>query len=229
MKFSLQSKSCHFQDENNQATPSSNFRSTTLHPHPSLAPMDHRASFGTILCSSGRSREPEADGRGSVINFLGNPRFHPRVAFKMASTDPDMEERRIMLTNYAVVVKEEGPLGLRSCEELKDCISHHFGIRKHEFYTYRSRPNSFIVIFSERRARDVVFAAGRLIDGPIELGFEAWDIDVLGERTIIPFHVELSIEGLPLHAWNQGITDKILCEEAIVHHVEECSRQRVDQ
>jgi hypothetical protein len=182
--------------------------------------MDNGASFGPIH----RLREPIADGRGSAINFPSNPRFHPRVAFKMAPTDPDMEERRIMLTNYAVVVKEQGLVGLRSCDELKDCISHHFGIRKHEFYAYRSQPNPFIVIFSESRARDVVFVVGRLDDGLIELGFEAWDVDALGERTIIPFHVKLSIEGLPLHAWNQGIADKVLCDKAIVHHIEECSR-----
>jgi hypothetical protein len=134
-----------------------------------------------------------------------------------------------MLSSYAVVVKEEGSLGLRSCEELKECITHHFGICKHEFYAYHSHPSPFIVIFSEHRARDVVFTEGRLIDGPIELQFEAWDIDALGERSIIPFHVKLSIEGLPLHAWNQGIAKKILCDKAIVHHVEECTRQRIDQ
>jgi hypothetical protein len=128
--------------------------------------MDRRASFGPIH----RPREPVADGRGSAINFPGNPRFHPRVAFKMAPTNPDMEERKIMLTNYAVVVKELGSVGLRSCDEMKDCISHHFGIHKHEFYAYRSQPNPFIVIFFERRARDVVFAAGRLIDGLLSWG-----------------------------------------------------------
>jgi hypothetical protein len=70
-------------------------------------------------------------------------------------------------------------------------------MRKHELYVYRSRPEPFIVIFSEVHARDLVFAAGRLIDGPIELSFHSWDIDRFGTRDIVPYHVRLCIEGIP--------------------------------
>jgi hypothetical protein len=76
-----------------------------------------------------------------------------------------------MLSQYALLVKEEGALSLRSCEELKEVIFHHFEIRKHKLYVYCSYPHPFITIFSEKRARDVIFVAGRLIDGPIELSF----------------------------------------------------------
>jgi hypothetical protein len=67
-------------------------------------------------------------------------------------------------------------------------------------YAYHSNPHPFIVIFSEKTARDVVFAAGRLIDGHVELSSSAWELDEFGERAIIPYHVRLSIEGLPQHA-----------------------------
>jgi hypothetical protein len=99
-------------------------------------------------------------------------------------------------------VKEEGPLALRSSEELKDLILHHFGNHKHEFYAYRSFPDPYIVIFSERSAQDLVFAVGRLIDGPVELRFKAWELDEFGERAIIPYHVKLILEGIPQHAWS---------------------------
>jgi hypothetical protein len=107
-----------------------------------------------------------------------------------------------MLSQYALLVKEEGALSLRSCEELKEVIFHHSEIHKHELYVYHSCPQPFIIIFSEKRARDVVFAAGRLIDGPVELSFKAWELDEFGERAIILYHVKLSIEGLTQHAWN---------------------------
>jgi hypothetical protein len=106
-----------------------------------------------------------------------------------------------MLSQFALLVKEEGALGLRSCEELMEVIFHHFGIRKKEMYVYRSCPHPFIIIFTKRRARDIVFAAGRLIEDAIELSFKAWELDDLGDRAIIPYHVKLSIEG-PHHAWN---------------------------
>jgi hypothetical protein len=75
----------------------------------------------------------------------------------MTPTSVDMDERKLMLTNYALVVKEEGLLGLRSCEELKDIIFHHINICKHEFYTYRSH------------VRNLIFATSRIINGYVEL------------------------------------------------------------
>jgi hypothetical protein len=166
--------------------------------------------------------------RGSVVNFPGNPRFQPRVAFKMAPTSGDMENNKELLTHHALVVREDSPLGVRSTEELKDIIVHHFGIRKHEFYAYRSFPAPFIVIFAKRHAWDIVFAARRVIDGAVELCFNAWDLDAFGDRSNIPYHIKLSIEGLPHHAWNQTIADKVLCDEALIHHVEESTRRKAD-
>jgi hypothetical protein len=36
-----------------------------------------------------------------------------------------------------------------------------------------------------------------VLDGPIELGFHAWDLDRFGDREIIPYQVRISLEGLP--------------------------------
>lgn len=188
--------------------------------------LERRLSIGSASVASQRLDLQEA--RGSAINYPGNPRFHPRLAFKFAATTDDMEDRKEMMRNHAVVVTEEGPLGLQSKEELKDIIRLHFGIRKHEFYAYRSYPDPFVLIFPEAHDRDVVFAAGRLVDGPIELRFHLWDLDRFGDCCMIPFHVKLSIEGLPQHAWFQEIADKVLCDEAIIHHVEEETRKRLD-
>jgi hypothetical protein len=166
---------------------------------------------------------------GSAINYPGNPRSWPHVVFKMATTIPAMIEREEMLSQYTLLVKEEGPLGLRSCEQLMEVIFHHFGVCKHEMYVYHSNPHPFIVIFSEKRARDVVFTAGRLIDGVVELSFSVWELDEFGERSIIPYHVRLIIEGLPQHVWSQESANKVLYDEVVIHHVEEGTRKKIDQ
>jgi hypothetical protein len=52
-----------------------------------------------------RLREMEMQrSRGSAVNYPGNPHFRPRVAFKLAPTSVDMEDRKEMLAHYAVVV-----------------------------------------------------------------------------------------------------------------------------
>jgi hypothetical protein len=148
--------------------------------HPNLSPsssygpgqaldeaMDHNKQGKQVWAS-----DVERRFRG-CINFPGNPHFRPSVAFKMATTSRDMEDSKEMLARHALVVKEKGPLALRSGEELKEIIFHQFDIRKHEIYAYRSFPLPFIVIFLNRHARDVVFTVGRVIDGPIELRFHA--------------------------------------------------------
>jgi hypothetical protein len=144
----------------------------------------------------------------------------------MLASSRDMDDRRSMLDHFALVVREMGALSLASTEELKDILLHHFGICKHEVYICCSKPNPFMIIFAEQHSRDLVFAAGRVIDGPVELSFHAWGLDKFGDRTIIPYHIRLSIEGMPHHASHQEVTEKVLCDEAIIHHVEEESRRR---
>jgi hypothetical protein len=198
--------------------------------------MDHRCSFGPTSAEiealgpqddgvRGRSREL----RGSAVNYPGNPRFRPRVAFKFANTSEEMEQMCIMLTNHALVISDEGPLAVQSREEVKDLIIQHFGIRKHELYVYRSHPEPFIIVFSEGRARDFVFATRRLVEGPTELSFHSWDLDQFGTRDCIPYHVRRCIEGIPHHAWCRETTEKVMCDEALIHHVEEASVDRSDQ
>jgi hypothetical protein len=137
---------------------------------------------------------------GSAINYPRNPRFRPRMTYKIAETSEEMEQRRAMLDNHAVVIIDEGAMGVQSQEEVKDIIHHHFGIRKHECYVYRSYPEPFIAVFSDSHDRDVVFAAAKAIDGPVVLAFHAWDLDRFGDRANIPYLILLSIEGLPHHA-----------------------------
>jgi hypothetical protein len=180
-------------------------------PRPAVAPQ-------------GRVVEP----RGSVVNYPTNPRFRPRVVFRSVETSEEMEQRQGMLSNHALVITEEGPMGIQSREEVKDVIWHQFGIRKHECFVYRNYPEPYIVIFPDSHDRDIVFAMGRAVDGPIILAFHSWDLDRFGTRDIIPYHVRLSIEGLPHHVWSRDLANKVLCAEAIVHFVEEDSRDRVD-
>jgi hypothetical protein len=57
---------------------------------------------------------------------------------------------------------------------------------------------------------------GRVVDGPVELGFNAWDLDHFGERDVLPFHVRLSLEGIPHHVWNKEVADNVLGDEAFI-------------
>jgi hypothetical protein len=64
-------------------------------------PMDSRRALGE------RSRNHprwEPDGRimENVVNFPSNPRFRPTIASKSATTSPEMDERRMMLSNHAL-------------------------------------------------------------------------------------------------------------------------------
>jgi hypothetical protein len=50
-----------------------------------------------------------------------------------------------------------------------------------------------------------------------------WILICLGTEKTYP------IEGIPQHAWTKEIDDKVLCDEAIIHHIEEESLERSDQ
>jgi hypothetical protein len=112
---------------------------------------------------------------------------HPRLWMK----------ERICSPALLCVSRKKGQWGMRSCDELKTVITHHFGFSKHELLAYRSVPDPFVIIFFDRRDRDLVFAAGRLIDGPLELSFRAWDLDDFGERVVLPYHIRSASRAYP--------------------------------
>jgi hypothetical protein len=97
-----------------------------------------------------------------------------------------MEQRREMLSSHAVVITEEGSweFSLEMREETSSTNT-----------LAKERMSSLFKIFTESQARDVVFAVGRAVDGPIELCFHAWELDRFGDRVIIPYHVRLCIRG----------------------------------
>jgi hypothetical protein len=107
-----------------------------------------------------------------------------------------------------------------SREEVAELLEHHFGLLRYEFHIFRSSSEAFTILFSERAARDLVFARGRISDRPIELSFHSWEVDQFRERTNMPYHVKLSIEGLPHHVWFPDIADRVVGDEALIHHVE---------
>jgi hypothetical protein len=74
-----------------------------------------------------------------------------------------------------------------------------------------------------------LFTAARVVDGPIELEFHAWDIDRFGDRGLIPYHVKFSLEGIPQHAWSKETADLILGDEAIIRYVEVDAERQLDQ
>lgn len=90
-------------------------------------------------------------------------------------------------------------------------------------------PRAVYCHFLIQSTRDLVLEVGTLVDGPIQLHFHAWEVDRFGHRANIPFLLKLSTEGIPQHAWYDDIAQNTLCDEALIHHVEEASNRRIDQ
>jgi hypothetical protein len=119
-----------------------------------------------------------------------------------------------------------GAKGGRLEGEVVDIIEQHFNLLRYEFHVIRTSFEPFLLIFSEKAARGRVFARGRVVDGPTALCFHSWDVDPFGERVLLPYHVKLSIEGLPHHAWLQDIVEKVVGDDAVIHHVDQSTRRR---
>jgi hypothetical protein len=176
-----------------------------------------------------RAREDQGHIHAHVVEFPGHPRLRPRVVEKTVWAPDEIQQRREMLTQHALFISEEGVLGVASREDVAEIIGHHFDLMRYEFHVFRSHLEPFIVLFSEHSVRDVVFARGRVSDGPVELQFDSWNVDRCAERTMLPFHVKISIEGLPQHAWFQEIADKVVGDAAIIHYIDQATRRRTDQ
>jgi hypothetical protein len=140
----------------------------------------------------------------------------------------EIQQRRSMLVHHALIITEEGARGVASKEEVVDIVEHHFGLLRYEFNVICTNLEPFIIIFSDRAARDLVFARGKVVDGSAELRFHLWDPDRFGELVLLPFHVKLSLEGIPHHAWLQGIAERAVGEQVVIHHVDQTSHRKID-
>jgi hypothetical protein len=74
-----------------------------------------------------------------------------------------------------------------------------------------------------------VFVRGKVSDGPVELRLHSWDIDYRAKRTLLPYHVNISLEGLPQHAWFPEVAKKMLGDANIIHHVHQATCRHEDQ
>jgi hypothetical protein len=140
--------------------------------------MDCHLSFRGASGDHDQLKRPESPllervscDRAKDINFPSNPRFRPQCTFKALKTSTEMEQRHHHLSSHAILISDVGPRRVQSREEVKEVIQLHLGIRKHDFVVFRSNPKPFIAIFNDPNARDFVFAATHVADGPIEINF----------------------------------------------------------
>jgi hypothetical protein len=196
--------------------------------------MERCLSFGSVSAGApplrrvGFQHLKRPELRGSVVNYPSNPCFHPRCAFKVVES-LDMKQDRQCLEAHAIVIIEEGPLSVRSREEVKDIIHLNFNIRKHEFSVVRSRQEPFVAVFQDSHHRDIIFTIGMAVDGPVELGLHPWDVDRFGDNELFPYHAKICVEGIPQHIWSKEVVSKLLGDESIIIHVEEDTARKVDQ
>jgi selenocysteine lyase/cysteine desulfurase len=89
--------------------------------------MERRRSLGGDSVGSQSRKRAQWDDvplsvQASAVNYPGNPRFRLRVAFKLMDHNEEVERRRQLLSDDAVVIVEEGLRSVQSREEIKDII-----------------------------------------------------------------------------------------------------------
>lgn len=189
----------------------------------------HEHELDMPRCEQGLENPRQIRPHGNAIDHPGNPRHRPRFVEKHAVLTDDMEDRKELLTSRALLMIEEGPVGVVSREEVAEIIMHHFRFCKYELEVFRTQPEPFLVIFKDQHARDRVYARGRLEEGPYAFQFHSWPVDRHGPRVILPFYVKLHLEGIPHHASYVEVADEVLSDECVIHHVDEAARLRLTQ
>ncbi|KAL6641833.1 hypothetical protein ACP70R_020014 [Stipagrostis hirtigluma subsp. patula] len=188
-----------------------------------LASASRRSSSARRLSSAAR------DVRVEPLQYpVGDSNSRPRFSFKSVATTPEMVLRRDTLLHHGLLVTEEGRLRVESRDEVAEALSRFFGIRLFDFKVYRHRPEPFLLMFSDRRVKEMV-EEHRVLDwGDFTFRFHPWRVERYADRAPHPFYVKLYLEGVPLHAWNEDVVAKIICDECVLHYVEENTRNRTD-
>ncbi|KAK1629936.1 hypothetical protein QYE76_004251 [Lolium multiflorum] len=141
------------------------------------------------------------------------------------SSDMNDLERRLQ---FAMVAHVGGHRPAVSCGQVGEALLAKLGIPTAALSVHRFAPEDFLVVFSSEEHRNIVAAAPTVTHGGFSLFFRRWNRQAQASQICMRSRLHLAIEGIPPHAWDTGVVERLLGNSCAIEAVAPETRSRAD-
>lgn len=155
-----------------------------------------------------------------------NEMHHPKVCY--VDRSPDMEQWEAELEYLAVLVQIVGTRPTVEPQAARRAIAQHFDIEEFAMEIYKvAPPEDFLLKLPNHGALQRVLQGDRTVTTPaFKLALKPWTRLVNAEHGALYHKVQIDLQGIPLHAWEQTVAADLLRPFCSVESVDPDTRDR---
>ncbi|KAF7048739.1 hypothetical protein CFC21_057437 [Triticum aestivum] len=141
---------------------------------------------------------------------LGDPHSRPAMGRVVVPATPEMDVQADALTTNCVLISLGGDRRPASSSSVADALHKEFNIPLSMLTVVRHFPEDYLATFTHPHHRDDVVNRGNFRRDRLELHPKPWIMEAHAEHEDMKHHVQLSLEGVPLHAWNADTISRVI-------------------
>lgn len=153
--------------------------------------------------------------------YPGDPRARPERVDCAISASGVIESKRDDLVGKTVVCSLDGNSHDSEPRHVVEALAERLGIRDRRFQVLKHFPEQYLIIFSSSQDQQAVLHRNRINHCGRVFTFEEWNEQRYGTVTRWGFHLRLRLEGIPVHAWDEGVAAQIIGSHCAIHFLEE--------
>ncbi|KQJ93559.1 hypothetical protein BRADI_3g05351v3 [Brachypodium distachyon] len=138
-----------------------------------------------------------------------------------------MQVQRAHLEGHGVIAWLDDARRGADKEAIADAIASHFGIRRSDMRAANHR-DGFFLTFEHRRHRETVAAACSFTASFGVINLRPWSASAHADDVALRHHVPISLENVPLEAWNEVTVRSILGDACELHYFDSRSLRHED-
>ncbi|XBI78787.1 hypothetical protein VPH35_088416 [Triticum aestivum] len=150
---------------------------------------------------------------------LGDPHSRPAMGRVVALATPEMDVQADALTTNCVLISLGGDRRPTSSSSVADALHKEFNIPLSMLSVVRHFPEDYLATFTHPHHRDDVVNRGNFRRDRLELHPKPWIMEAHAEHEDMKHHVQLSLEEVPLHAWNADTISRVIGADCELDYV----------
>ncbi|PNT67350.1 LOW QUALITY PROTEIN: hypothetical protein BRADI_3g25746v3 [Brachypodium distachyon] len=158
---------------------------------------------------------------------LGDASTRPAESHSVVQCTLDMQVQRAHLEGYGVIAWLDDAWRGADKEAIADTIASHFGIRRSDMRAANHR-DGFFLTFEDRHHRETVAAACSFTASFGVINLRPWHASAHADHVALRHHVHISLENVPLEAWNEVTVRSIIGGICELHYFDSRSLRHED-
>ncbi|KAI4997619.1 hypothetical protein ZWY2020_052961 [Hordeum vulgare] len=159
---------------------------------------------------------------------MGDPTLRPTEDFVVVHASAEMQAESALLSSNGAVVWLDGARRDVPCRQVADELAVALGALKADVDVVKHYPEQFFVRFMHQHHCALAVSREHLLGAGHTIFVREWRLEAHADNEDQLHHVRLSLEGVPLHAWNNYIATFLIGRGCSLDYIEPRSLRKED-